>query len=581
MCGNARFSDTPRVERNFPSMATTDTKQGFRLPWSSDRSQDDSRPEESLEATDTAAPADTGADPAEAVNPDGSAGSEVAEEAWPEIDVNARLNLISADPSAAQSSGPISRTAKEHVAMVDSISAVAHESAAPRKPSKLIADLAAAMRSTAEAAREQALAQVEADSRQVVEAIRAQSTDGHSALRSRCDEDIVAIRDWSKAEIARVREETERRITERKATLEAEIATHAGAIERRVEDVQETVAAYEARMATFFEHLLQESDPARLAAMAESMPEPPSLEIWADLPEPAAEAEAIGTTETSTAAEAVAETKPEPESEQAVTAEVVADATGWGAEPTAAVDAQASAEASFEATDPAAAPAPEGTTTAPEPVAAASEPAPRAAQGWGDTDNAWSTKPTTSWPESDARPDQADAAWSRPAETAPDAGSHDTIMAAIEADAEAGVNAQAGSETEMLADDGSSDSEEAPSPEAEASLAARLASLIPGRGSADGDEGATAEAVTTQVVVTGLVSVASIASFKRHLGRLTGVQSVSVASGPDGEFMFNVTHRADVSFRDVIPTMPGFAARVTGGSDGIVNVTARDPEAEA
>ena len=69
---------------------------------------------------------------------------------------------------------------------------------------------------------------------------------------------------------------------------------------------------------------------------------------------------------------------------------------------------------------------------------------------------------------------------------------------------------------------------------------------------------------TTQVVVTGLVSVASIASFKRHLGRLAGVQGVAVSSGPEGEFVFNVSHQPDVSFRDAIPSMPGFAARVTG-----------------
>jgi hypothetical protein len=97
----------------------------------------------------------------------------------------------------------------------------------------------------------------------------------------------------------------------------------------------------------------------------------------------------------------------------------------------------------------------------------------------------------------------------------------------------------------------------------------------PEGGDADG------EPRTTQVVVSGLVSVASIASFKRHLGRLTGVTAVAVASGPDGEFVFNVNHRPDVSFRDAVPTMPGFAARVTSSADGVVQVTARDPEAEA
>jgi len=109
------------------------------------------------------------------------------------------------------------------------------------------------------------------------------------------------------------------------------------------------------------------------------------------------------------------------------------------------------------------------------------------------------------------------------------------------------------------------------------SFADRLASLMTRGGEGAIDD----EPRTTQIVVSGLVSVASIASFKRHLGRLPGAQAVTVSSGPEGEFVFNLTHRADVSFRDSIPTMPGFAARVTSTGDGVVNVTARDPETES
>ena len=74
---------------------------------------------------------------------------------------------------------------------------------------------------------------------------------------------------------------------------------------------------------------------------------------------------------------------------------------------------------------------------------------------------------------------------------------------------------------------------------------------------------------TTQVVVSGLVSVASIAQLQappRPAGR--ACRPSPWRPGPEGEFVFNVTHRADVSFRDAIPTMQGFAARVTGTSDG-------------
>src|SRR4029077_20001893 len=112
-------------------------------------------------------------------------------------------------------------------------------------------------------------------------------------------------------------------------------------------------------------------------------------------------------------------------------------------------------------------------------------------------------------------------------------------------------------------------------------LAARLAGLVPEGGSAPAPRAAAPKAAaTSQVVVTGLVSVASIASFKRHLGRVAGVQSVGVSSGPDGEFVFKVAHGAEVSLSDAIPTLPGFEARVTGTGDGVVNVSARDPESE-
>ncbi len=55
---------------------------------------------------------------------------------------------------------------------------------------------------------------------------------------------------------------------------------------------------------------------------------------------------------------------------------------------------------------------------------------------------------------------------------------------------------------------------------------------------------------------------------------------MSVASVPDGEFMFNVTHRADATFRDAIATLPGLRGPRDGGGEGVLNVTARDPETE-
>lgn len=106
-------------------------------------------------------------------------------------------------------------------------------------------------------------------------------------------------------------------------------------------------------------------------------------------------------------------------------------------------------------------------------------------------------------------------------------------------------------------------------------LAARLAHLVP-----DGEAAPPVDLTTTRVVVVGLVSVASIAGFKRHLSRVTGVQSVGVSSGPDGEFVFAVAHGPDVALSDAIALLPGFGARVTGEGDGGLTVTAHDPETE-
>lgn len=548
-------------------MATTDTRSGFRLPWSSDRSHDEQH-EEPAEAAGTAA---------EGVAPASQGSETVADGTWPEVDMTSRPGTVTlpSDP-AAQADVPTS--AEEPQVMVDTVNALAPTAtSAPRKPSKLIAELAAAMRATAEAAREQALAQVEADANQVVEAIRARSTEGVAELRHRSDEDVAAIREWSKVEIARIREETDHRISDRKATLETQIAAHGASIERRVEAVQGTVAAYEADMAEFFERLLRESDPTRLATMAESMPEPPSLVAWTELDDLAVETVA-GIADTQPVIEAATEAADDTTAEPAFEA---ADDTTGSATGAEAADASATTDA-WASTDAEWSPVATAVATRPEMTREAQD----------------------SWPIGDAAEDAAND-WGAPRRAATDEPDRepldrDAIMAALEAAAEAVGAAEAAASSDQVELDpdlsvNRVDEQEETSfeltvdPEAEAAIAARLdafggmpeptpadrlASFQPAAAAGDGDP------TSTQVVVTGLVSVASIASFKRHLGRIAGVHAVSVASGPDGEFVFSVNHRPDVSFRDIVPTLPGFAARVTGGDEGVVNVTARDPETE-
>ena len=517
-------------------MASTDTRSGFRLPWSSDRSQEDPAVQDAVDDAPeaAAAPAKPGV-------------------AWPETDFASRTGFHAAQPRqtgapAAPEEAPTMTTEQPVVA--------------PKKPSKLMTDLATAIRATTEAARDQRLSQVEAEANSVVEMIRAQSDEGAVGLRRKSDEDVAAIRDWAKAEIARIKEESESKIADRKHLLEQEVADHAAAIEDRCAEVQSTVIGYRAAMVAYFERLSAEDDPARLATMAESMPEPPQVETLSVLDDMSIEGAAAR--RAVAGGEELAEpgeddddgSEASAEGDIHVSDDRIANALGFGIEPSE-----------------------DGPEASADDAGSAEGDVPRWAAG----------ETPENFPVSSEGAEGGDPV---------DRGA---IMAALEAAAEAVVAAEAAAESAESAEASADVAETAAEllttragqqdeadPEAQAALSARmdaggmdtesyqdrLASLNHPEASADGAPR------TTQVVVTGLVSVASIASFKRHLGRLVGVTGVAVASGPDGEFIFNVTHRPDVSFRDAIPTMPGFAARVVATGDGVVSVTAHDPEAE-
>jgi hypothetical protein len=551
-------------------MATTDARSGFRLPWSSDRPTDgsdesgtDNATAESAWSTDDTAPAESGMDAATA-----TAETETA----PEAAVEAPAAPVAETPAPAPAP------------------------ASPKKPNKFLADLTKAMQAAAEDARGRSLTQLQADAKTHVESIHGRSATEAADLRKTADDDVAAIREWSKAEIARIREETDQKITDRKSRLETEIEQHAAVIEREIEAVQGTVGAFEAQMAAFFERLLGEEDPTRFATMAENLPEPPTFEdlsamIGAPVDREPAEAVAVAdepveAVETVEAPTDEVETTEAPETGEA---ETVDETAGEISEPIAEDVTEGVAETGeAESTE----------STETQEVAESTETSEGAEEGveMGFVD------------AGDGSEGEGDGEVDREAAFA-------AIQAAAEAAASAEVAADAAARAEAVADvaieiignhEGEPESEADPrfaalglSPdydaaEAEAlaaadtpegdeiptigddALAARLAGLVPSKG-----KSGSGDALATQVIVTGLVSVASIASFKRHLGRVSGVQSVGVSSGPDGEFVFAVTHTADTNLRDVVPSLPSFQARVTSSSDGVVHVTAHDPEADA
>ncbi|MDP9492414.1 MAG: hypothetical protein M3P42_09505 [Actinomycetota bacterium] len=454
-------------------------------------------------------------------------GEAVSESPTPDQEIE-NPDMIDAAPSAtdqmaAVDEGTAVDSTNDHSPSVepapadDPSPAEGSDGAAARKPNKFMADLTKAMQGAAETAKADTLARFTADAKAHIESIHAATAVEATELRKQADDDVASIRDWSKAEIARIREETDERITHRKARLEREIEAHAADIEGRIERVQRHVDAFEAEMADFFKRLIAEEDATRFAAMAESLPEPPPFDD-------------MGTGEF----EAVAEIETDTETGDAASAQVddLPAERAVVVEPWPETTAEAVAE-TFEA-----------------PVAESDEAQPAEALAEGSTADEAPATDDTSTSESETGGDpRLDALGLTP----------DFDAAEAEAAAFSPEDAPAEEEIAVIGDD---------------ALAARLAGLVP-----DADNPGT-EATTTRVVVTGLVSVASIAGFKRQLSRVTGVQSVGVSSGPDGEFLFSVSYDSGIVLRDAVTTLPGFGARVTAEADGELTVTAKDPDTE-
>jgi hypothetical protein len=492
-------------------MASTESRAGSRLPWSTDRPASEDASDGAVNELGAAPPVagvDEGAAPAHEseTSPEDAAGDDVRgleEETVTILSPDAAPPFAPADPPA---SAPEPTRAPAVAATRSPATVGAPPAAAPhRRPTQFLADLTRAMQAAAEQARTATLDQFRGDGTAVVEQIHARSATGATELRRRADEDAAAIKDWSKAEIARIRDETERRTAARRGQLESQLERHAAMVEHEIEKVRGRIATFEAEMGQFFDSLVGEDDPAAFAARATSLPEPPSFEDLDDdammallcepgvgMPEPLADAPL---------AVVLAEARGEQDAG-------AGDAPLDRAAPTAAI--RKAAEAAAYVLEP--------------------EPSSDAEQD-GDVDPRLAMLGLT-----------------------PD------FSAAEMAAAEMAAAEMAAAEIDDMPEIGRD------------ALEARLSGLVPGDAS-EADEAA----VTTKVVVTGLVSVASIASLKRHIGRLAGVSHVGVTSGPDAEFVFAVSHDPSTSLRDLIPSIPGFAARVVGFSDGIISVSAQDP----
>src|SRR5215213_7501491 len=298
---NVRHRNEPgyHAPRNRRSMSSQQ-KRGFRLPWGPEHASDESAgataaldPATSdatngvasddlgegafqlagaspMPTTDGApASSDVPEDTAEAAMIDTQAQTQPSPEApdggWPDID--RKTSEHHADDAVAAARPPI-RAAGD----------AGDAGARPRRrENPLVAGLVKAMREAAIASRDETMSRLRVEAEARVESIRTRATTEAAELRKRADGDIAEIREWSKAEIARIREETESRIESRKTELSGETGRHADSVERLVTEVKSVVETFQDDMERFFERLLAENDPARLAALAEQAPDAPDL----------------------------------------------------------------------------------------------------------------------------------------------------------------------------------------------------------------------------------------------------------------------------------------------------------------
>ncbi|HUQ44221.1 MAG TPA: hypothetical protein VM451_07445 [Candidatus Limnocylindria bacterium] len=179
--------------------------------------------------------------------------------AWPETDTAARM-------AARVVPRPAIRVGGEPVAP-----------RVPRRDNPLVAGLVKAMREAAIASREETTSRLQGEATARIETIRTRATSEVGELKKRADEDVAGIREWSKAEMARIKQETDVRIEARRTVLEGETERHAAGVAQLVDEVETVVLQFEEDMDQFFVNLLAETDPAKLAALAEQAPEPPDL----------------------------------------------------------------------------------------------------------------------------------------------------------------------------------------------------------------------------------------------------------------------------------------------------------------
>jgi hypothetical protein len=165
-----------------------------------------------------------------------------------------------------------------------------------------LAELAVAMRATAEKERERISAKVADDATAHVDKVRARAAIETDELKRLAEEDVQHIEDWSASEMERIRAEADQKIQDRRTSLDEYLQQHDSIIDTEIEGVNAAVRDYNTTLDRYFEELAQSDNPAAIVARAEALPPPPDLDevrakargravaMFADQDEPIAEA---------------------------------------------------------------------------------------------------------------------------------------------------------------------------------------------------------------------------------------------------------------------------------------------------
>ena len=150
-----------------------------------------------------------------------------------------------------------------------------------RRPSSLAslkAEIARAMQVAADRERERIESGVGADETAQVEKIVGRAAAEAAELSKHADEDVSLVDAWYRDEVKRIRTEADRRIEDRRTTLEQSLTHHGSLIEAEIESVHTAVQDYRGSLGAFFGRLAEEKEPSAIARLAGDLPDPPDLD---------------------------------------------------------------------------------------------------------------------------------------------------------------------------------------------------------------------------------------------------------------------------------------------------------------